>query len=92
MTNTSEASTTQVTEPDPRANTVSIIGFVLAFLVPPAGIVVSGIAMSKAGKRGFDSKLAKWGLTLAIVFTALYLVFVGIGAFAAYSIQSAGGL
>lgn len=92
MTNTTDAPTAQVTEQDPRANTVSIIGFVLAFVVPPVGIIVSGIAVSKAGKKGIDSKLAKWGLTLSIVFTVLYLVFVGIGTFAAISLQSASAL
>ena len=83
MTETSDAPAVQETVQDPQANTLAIIGFVLAFVAPPIGIILSAIAVSKAGKIGFDSKLAKWGLTLSIIFTVLYLVFVGLGVYAA---------
>lgn len=83
MTETPSAPAVQGTVQDPQANTLAIVGFVLAFLTPPIGIIVSAIAVSKAGKAGLDSKLAKWGLGLSIVFTLLYLVLVGIGVYAA---------
>ncbi|MCP2265146.1 hypothetical protein ACFQHV_12195 [Promicromonospora thailandica] len=73
---------------DPQANTLAIVGFVLAFLVSPIGIIVSAIAVSKAGKAGLDSKLAKWGLTISIVITVGYLVLVGLGIWATLSMTA----
>nr|BFF19781.1 hypothetical protein GCM10025730_33020 [Promicromonospora thailandica] len=64
------------------------MGFVLAFLVSPIGIIVSAIAVSKAGKAGLDSKLAKWGLTISIVITVGYLVLVGLGIWATLSMTA----
>jgi hypothetical protein len=89
MTQTPSAPSVEGTVQDPQANTVAIVGFVLAFLAPPIGIIVSAIAASKAGKAGLDSKLAKWGLGLSIVFTVLYLVLVGLGVWAALSVPTA---
>jgi hypothetical protein len=89
MTQTPSAPSVDGTVQDPQANTVAIVGFVLAFLAPPIGIIVSAIAASKAGKAGLDSKLAKWGLGLSIVFTVLYLVLVGLGVWAALSVPTA---
>ncbi|WP_454860603.1 hypothetical protein [Promicromonospora soli] len=86
MTETPTAPAVEGAVQDPQANTVAIVGFVLAFIAPPIGIIVSAIAVSKAGKAGLDSKLAKWGLALSIIFTVLYLVLVGIGVWAALSI------
>ena len=84
MTETSSAPAVQ----DPQANTLAIVGFILAFVAPPIGIVVSAIATSKAGKAGFDSKLSKWGLGLSIVFTVLYLALVAAGVWAAMSVPT----
>jgi hypothetical protein len=83
MTETSSAPAATGAAQDPQANTLAIVGFILAFIAPPIGIVVSAIAVSKAGKAGLDSKLSKWGLGLAIVFTVLYLAFVAAGVYAA---------
>ncbi|MFI6424891.1 hypothetical protein [Promicromonospora sp. NPDC050880] len=88
MSETPSAPAVQGTVQDPQANTLAIVGFVLAFVAPPIGIIVSAIATSKAGKAGLDSKLAKWGLGLSIVFTVLYLVFVGLGVWAALSVPT----
>ena len=51
--------------------TLGIVGFVLAFVVSVAGIVVSAIARKKSKEAGFDNQLAKWGLILSIIFTVL---------------------
>ncbi len=88
MTETPNAPAVQGTAQDPQANTMAIIGFVLAFVAPPIGIILSAIAVSKAGKAGLDSKLAKWGLALSIIFTVLYLVFVALGVIAALSLPA----
>jgi hypothetical protein len=55
--------------------TLGIVGFVLAFLVSVAGIVVSAIARKKSKEAGFDNQLAKWGLILSIVFTSLWTLY-----------------
>lgn len=88
MTETTSAPAVQGAVQDPQANTLAIVGFILAFIAPPIGIVVSAIATSKAGKAGFDSKLAKWGLGLSIVFTVLYLALVAAGIWAAMSVPT----
>jgi hypothetical protein len=88
MSETPTAPAVQGAVQDPQANTLAIVGFVLAFVASPIGIIVSAIAVSKAGKAGLDSKLAKWGLALSIVFTVLYLVLVGLGVWAALSMPT----
>ncbi|GAA2244808.1 hypothetical protein GCM10010413_55230 [Promicromonospora sukumoe] len=88
MTETPNAPAVQENVQDPQANVLAIVGFVLAFVAPPVGIILSAIAVSKAGKTGIDSKLAKWGLALSIIFTVLYLIFVGLGVVAALSLPA----
>ncbi|MFC8796291.1 hypothetical protein ACFT2C_01035 [Promicromonospora sp. NPDC057138] len=88
MTETPTAPAVEGAVQDPQANTLAIVGLVLAFVVPPIGIIVSAIAASKAGKAGLDSKLTKWGLSLSIIFTVLYLVLVGLGVWAALSVPT----
>ncbi|MFD2027417.1 hypothetical protein [Promicromonospora aerolata] len=88
MTETPTATAVPGAVQDPQANTLAIVGFILAFIAPPIGIIVSAIAVSKAGKAGLDSKLSKWGLGLSIVFTVLYLVLVGAGVYAALAIPT----
>ena len=68
--------------------TLGIVGVILAFVVSVAGIIVSAIARKKSREAGFDNQLAKWGLILSIIFTAvgtLYVVFVIVVAIAAIS-------
>jgi hypothetical protein len=89
MTETPSAPAVQGAVQDPQANTLAIVGFILAFVAPPIGIIVSAIAVSKAGKAGLDSKLSKWGLGLSITFTVLYLALVGAGVYAALSLPAA---
>lgn len=59
---------------DPQSNTLAIVGFVLAFLAAPIGIILSAIALKKSGQAGIDNKLAKWGLGLSITFTILGII------------------
>jgi len=89
MTETPTAPAVEGAVQDPQANTLAIVGFVLAFVAPPIGIILSAIAVSKAGKTGLDSKLAKWGLALSIIFTVLYLVLVGFGVWATLALPGA---
>lgn len=91
MSETTSAPADQGTAQDPKANTLAIVGFILAFVAPPIGIIVSAIAASKAGKAGLDSKLSKWGLGLSIVFTVLYVVLVGLATYAALTLPGAAG-
>lgn len=62
--------------PDPPGRTMGIIGFVLAFVIAPAGIVVSAMALSESKKAGYDNVLGKWGLWLSIIFTSLCVLVV----------------
>ena len=68
----------QPAAPDP-GRTLGIVGFILAFFVSPAGIVVSAIGLVKSRKAGRKNGLALAGLILSIVFfivTVLFLVSV----------------
>ena len=68
--------------------TLGILALVFAFVFSPVGIVLGAIGGKKSKEAGFDNQLAKWGLILGIVFTALwiiYVVFVMVAAFAAIS-------
>lgn len=57
--------------------TLGIVGFVLAFVFAPAGIVVSAIAKKKSREAGFPVyALAKWGFILSIIFTVLYVIYI----------------
>jgi hypothetical protein len=66
----------QAYAPDPPGRTMGIIGFVLAFVFSPAGIVVSAMALSESKKVGYDNALGKWGLWLSIIFTAIAVLVV----------------
>ena len=70
--------------------TLGIVGLVLAFVFSIAGIVVSAIARKQSREAGFDNQLAKWGLILSIVFTALGVI-VGILYFVAIAAIIANG-
>jgi hypothetical protein len=68
----------QPAAPDP-GRTLGIVGFILAFFVSPAGIVVSAIGLVKSRQAGRKNGLALAGLILSIVFfvvTVLFLVSV----------------
>ena len=54
--------------------TLGIVGLVLGILAPVVGIVVSAIALNQSKNAGFPNKLAKIGLIIGIVLTALYVI------------------
>ena len=54
--------------------TLGIVGFILAFFVSPAGIIVSAIGLSKSRKSGNKNGLALAGLILSIVFLMIAIV------------------
>ena len=54
--------------------TLGIVGFILAFFVSPAGIIVSAIGLSKSRKSGNKNGLALAGLILSIVFLIIAIV------------------
>ncbi|MFE5309450.1 hypothetical protein [Isoptericola sp. NPDC056573] len=62
--------------PEPPGRTMGIVGFILAFVISPAGIVVSAMALSESKKAGVDNPLGKWGLWLSIIFTSLAVLYV----------------
>jgi hypothetical protein len=58
--------------PEIPGRTMGIVGFILAFVMAPAGIVVSAMALSQSKKAGAPNALGTWGLWLSIVFTSFY--------------------
>ncbi|MFE6968278.1 hypothetical protein [Isoptericola sp. NPDC057653] len=62
--------------PEDPGKAMGIVGFVMAFLFAPAGIVLSAIGRSQSRRAGFPNPLATWGLWLSIVFTAVSVLYV----------------
>lgn len=62
------------TPPDFPGKTLGVVGLVLGIVVPLAGIVVSAIALNQSKSAGYPNKLAKIGLIIGIVLTALYII------------------
>jgi hypothetical protein len=61
----------------PPMNTLAIITIILAFVFSPAGIVTGHIALKQIDRTHESGRgLAKAGLILSYVFTALWLLFV----------------
>ena len=54
--------------------TLGIVGLILGIVAPVVGIVVSAIALNQSKNAGFPNKLAKIGLIIGIVLTALYVI------------------
>jgi Domain of unknown function (DUF4190) len=60
-----------------KTNTLAIVGFILAFFVSVAGIVVSAIALGQIKKTGEGGHgLAVGGIIVGIVVTLLYIVII----------------
>ena len=65
-----------------QTNTMAIVGLVLAFTFPAAGIVVSIIALSQIAKTGEDGRgLALAGLVISIVSVVMFILFLAIWLF-----------
>jgi Domain of unknown function (DUF4190) len=60
----------------PKTNVLAIVGFILAFVVTVAGIVVSFIALSQIKKTGEGGHgLALAGVILGFVFSAFWIIY-----------------
>lgn len=69
--------------------TLGIVGFVLAFIAAPVGIVLSAMSKKKSREAGFPvSGLAKWGFILSIIFTILGILYI---VFAVIAVIALGG-
>lgn len=62
--------------------TLGIVGLILAFVFPLAGIIVSVIAKNQSKAAGVENTPAKIGLILSIIFLVLGII-IGIIYFAA---------
>lgn len=54
---------------------LAIVGFVLAFLIPPVGAIISIIALVKLNKSGGSKGLAIAGIILGVLFTIGWIIF-----------------
>lgn len=53
---------------------LAIVGFILAFVVSIAGLVVSIIALAKSKRAGMKSPFALWGVIVSSVFIAIQIL------------------
>lgn len=60
--------------PSPPGRVLSIVGLVLAFLLPPVGLILSIIAAVKLGKAGAPKGLAIAGIIVGAVLTILEII------------------
>ena len=58
--------------------TLGIVGLVLAFITSLPGLIVSIIAFRKSKKAGFSNTIAKVGIIIGSIFTALALVITAV--------------
>jgi ABC-type cobalamin transport system permease subunit len=56
-----------------------IVGFVLAIVVAPAGVVVSAVALVLARRHGVTSRLAVAGVAVGVVLTSAALIATVVG-------------
>lgn len=56
--------------------TMGIIGLILAFVFPPAGLIVSHIAKKQSREAGFDNGLAKAGFIIGLILTILWVLYI----------------
>lgn len=61
----------------PRTNVLAIVGFILAFVVTVAGIIVSAIALRQIKQTGEGGHgLALAGVIIGIVFTVFWIIYI----------------
>ena len=72
-------------QPTGRTSTLSVVGFVLSFLFPLVGLILSIVARKQAKETGDNAGLAKAGIIIGAVFFALNIIagFVLMGSFMA---------
>lgn len=61
--------------PKPPENTIAIVGFVLAFLVPIAGLICSIIGFNNTKKGGNNKGLAIAGIAISAVYMAIAILY-----------------
>ncbi|MCS5498734.1 hypothetical protein NY547_15905 [Cnuibacter physcomitrellae] len=59
---------------DDPGRTLSIVGLILAFVLPLIGLILSIVAMNQSKRAGYRNALARWGVIVAIIVMALSLV------------------
>jgi Domain of unknown function (DUF4190) len=60
-----------------KTNTLAIVGFILAFFISVAGIIVSAIALGQIKKTGEGGRgLAIGGVIVGIVVTLIYVIWI----------------
>jgi preprotein translocase subunit SecG len=84
--------TTPAPAPVADGKTLGIVGLVLAFLIPLAGLIVSIIAKNQSKAAGVENTPAKVGVILSIVFLVLGLIIGIIYAIAAAALVGSGAV
>ncbi|MFX4273382.1 hypothetical protein ACQBAR_01145 [Propionibacteriaceae bacterium Y1685] len=74
MSSTSSASG-RITDP---GRTLGIVGFVLAFLAPPIGMILCLRARRLSGALAFDNTLAKAGSLIGLALTVAWAIFLAL--------------
>ena len=59
---------------------LGLIGLILAILVPLVGLIISVVANNQSKAAGFPNQLAKIGIIVGAILTALYLLGIIISA------------
>jgi cytochrome b561 len=54
--------------------TLGIVGLVLAILVPLVGLIISVVANNQSKAAGYPNQLAKIGIIVGAILTALWLI------------------
>lgn len=54
--------------------TLGIVGLVLAILAAPVGLIISIVANNQSKAAGFPNQLAKIGIIVGAILTALWLI------------------
>ena len=63
--------------PQADADGAAIAALIMAFVIPPLGIVFGCVATSQARRKGLrPSGVASWGIGLGVIFTAVYVIVI----------------
>ena len=54
--------------------TLGIVGLVLAIVAAPVGLIVSFVANNQSKAAGFPNQLAKIGIIVGAIFTAIWVI------------------
>ena len=76
MTTPTPAPASQPAPADFPGKTLGIVGLVLAILAAPVGLIISVVANNPSKAAGFPNQLAKIGIIVGAILTALWLLIV----------------